>query len=65
MAVQSDKIIIDKKCINPDAASGLIVFLENLIGLAKGIKLIGVKKLAIDAFDTKKIDEYAAQAKAS
>jgi len=39
--------------------------IENLIDLAKGIKLIGVKKLTFDAFDTKKIDEYAAQAKAS
>jgi len=39
--------------------------IENLISLAKGIKLLGVKKLAFDAFDTKKIDEYAAQAKAS
>ncbi|MBQ2626328.1 MAG: MerR family transcriptional regulator [Eubacterium sp.] len=39
--------------------------IENLIDLAKGIKLLGVKKLAFDAFDTKKIDEYAAQAKAS
>ena len=39
--------------------------IENLIDLAKGIKLLGVRKLAFDAFDTKKIDEYAAQAKAS
>ena len=39
--------------------------IENLIVLAKGIKLIGVKKLTFDAFDTKKIDEYAARAKAS
>ena len=39
--------------------------IENLIDLAKGIKLMGVKKLNFDAFDTKKIDEYAAQAKAS
>ncbi len=39
--------------------------LENLIDLARGIKQKGVKKLAFDAFDTGKIDEYAAQAKAS
>ena len=39
--------------------------IENLIDLAKGIKRMGVKKLTFDAFDTKKIDEYAAQAKAS
>ena len=39
--------------------------LENLIDLAKGIKMIGVRPLKFDAFDTGKIDEYAAQAKAS
>ena len=39
--------------------------IENLINLARGIKLLGVKKLTFDAFDTKKIDEYAAKAKAS
>ncbi len=39
--------------------------IENLIDLARGIKLIGVKKLTFEAFDTRKIDEYAAQAKAS
>ena len=39
--------------------------IENLIALAKGIKLLGVRKLNFDVFDTSKIDEYAAQAKAS
>ena len=39
--------------------------IENLIDLAIGIKAIGVKELTFEAFDTKKIDEYAAQAKAS
>lgn len=39
--------------------------LENLIDLARGIKAIGVSKMVFTAFDTKKIDEYAAQAKAS
>lgn len=39
--------------------------LENLIDLAVGIKAMGVKQLKFDAFDTRKIDEYAAQAKAS
>lgn len=39
--------------------------LQNLIDLAWGIKAIGVKQMNFDAFDTKKIDEYAAQAKAS
>ncbi len=39
--------------------------IENLIELAKGIKLVGVKNLKFDAFDTKKIDEYTARAKAS
>ena len=39
--------------------------IENLIDLAIGIKAMGVKELTFDAFDTRKIDEYAAQAKAS
>ena len=40
--------------------------LENLIDLARGIKKMGVKlKMDFSAFDTRKIDEYAAQAKAS
>ena len=39
--------------------------IEKLIDLAVGIKAIGVRQLTFDAFDTKKIDEYAAQAKAS
>lgn len=42
--------------------------LENLIDLARGIKMIGVQKvskMSFEAFDTKKIDEYAAQAKVS
>lgn len=39
--------------------------LENLIDLARGIKMIGVRNMDFSAFDTKKIDEYAAQAKAS
>lgn len=39
--------------------------LENLIDLARGIKMIGVKSMNFEAFDTRKIDAYAAQAKAS
>ena len=40
--------------------------LENLIVLARGIKTTGVKQnMDFSAFDTKKIDEYTAQAKAS
>ena len=39
--------------------------LQNLIDLAHGIKMIGVKYMSFEAFDTRKIDEYAAQAKAS
>ena len=39
--------------------------IEKLINLAIGIKETGVKQLTFDAFDTRKIDEYAAQAKAS
>ena len=40
--------------------------IDNLIDLAKGMKMMGVKHLTdFRAFDTKKIDEYARQAKAS
>ena len=40
--------------------------LDNLIDLAKGIKGMGVKHLTdFRAFDTKKIDDYAREAKAS
>lgn len=40
--------------------------LENLIGFARGLALMGVKhmkKIDFSAFDTKKIDEYTEQAK--
>lgn len=39
--------------------------LQNLIDLARGIKAIGVKRMSFETFDTRKIDEYAAQVKAS
>ncbi len=40
--------------------------LDNLIDLARGMKLVGVKCMTdFTAFDTKKIDEYAREAKAS
>ncbi len=39
--------------------------LENLIDLARGIRLLGVRHMNFTAFDTQKIDEYARQAKAS
>ena len=39
--------------------------LENLIDLAKGIKMRGVKHMSFTAFDTRKMDEYARQAKDS
>ena len=40
--------------------------LENLIEFAKGMKLVGVKRMTdFTAFDTKKIDDYAREAKAS
>ena len=39
--------------------------LENLITFARGIKLLGVRYMDFSAFDTKKLDEYAAQAKES
>ncbi len=38
--------------------------IENLIDLARGIQMIGVQALDFSAFDTQKIDDYAAQAKA-
>lgn len=39
--------------------------LENLIDFARGIIVIGVRPLEFSVFDTKKIDEYARQAKES
>lgn len=39
--------------------------LENLIDLARGIKIMGVNTLDFTAFDTKKIDDYAKEAKAA
>lgn len=37
--------------------------LENLIAFARGIQLIGVRTMDFSVFDTKKMDEYARQAK--
>lgn len=39
--------------------------IENLILLARGIKLVGGKYMEFSAFDTSKIDEYARKAKES
>lgn len=39
--------------------------IENLITFARGIQGVGVKNMDFSAFDAKKLDEYAAQAKAS
>ncbi len=39
--------------------------LDNLIALARGIQTLGVKYMDFTAFDTKKMDEYAKQAKES
>ena len=39
--------------------------IENLIDLARGIQLTGVKNMNFEAFDTRKMDEYAKQAKES
>lgn len=39
--------------------------LENLIDLAREIKIRGVKHMDFTAFDTSKIDQYAAEAKAA
>ena len=38
--------------------------IENLIDLAREIQTTGVRSMSFEAFDTKKLDEYAAQAKA-
>lgn len=38
--------------------------LENLIDFARGIWMVGVKTVDFSAFDTRKIDEYTARAKA-
>lgn len=38
--------------------------IENLITFARGIQGVGVKNMDFSAFDAKKMDEYAAQAKA-
>lgn len=37
--------------------------LQALIDLARGMKMTGVKTMSFDAFDTRKIDEYAKQAR--
>ncbi len=37
--------------------------IENLIVFARGIKMLGVKKMDFTVFDTKKIDEYSKRAK--
>ncbi len=39
--------------------------IENLITLARGIKLVGGKYMDFSAFDSARLDQYAAQAKAS
>ena len=39
--------------------------LQNLIDLARGMKALGVRRLDFTVFDTRKIDEYAKQAKES
>lgn len=39
--------------------------IENLITFARGISLMGVRSMDFSAFDTKKLDDYAAQAKAA
>ena len=39
--------------------------LQNLIDLARGMKMIGARPMSFEAFDTRKIDEYARQARES
>lgn len=67
------KRIIDAPDFNPiDALDRQITLLtirrehiENLILLAKGMKLKGLNHMDFSAFDSRKIDDYAAQAKAA
>lgn len=39
--------------------------IDNLITLAKGVQMMGVKYMHFEAFDTRRIDEYCEQAKKS
>lgn len=39
--------------------------LENIIDMTRGLCLVGTKHLNLSAFDTRRIDEYAAEARAS
>ena len=65
--------IIDAPDFNPiDALERQITLLtmrrehiDNLILLARGLKAKGLKHMDFSAFDTRKIDDYAAQAKAA
>lgn len=41
-----------------------VTYLQNRIQLARGIQLVGIKHMNLKEFDMKKIDDYAAQAKA-
>ena len=41
-----------------------VTYLQNRIQLARGIQLVGIKNMNLKEFDMKKIDDYAAQAKA-
>ena len=67
------KEILDSPCFDRDRALDQQItllemkkeHLQNLIELARGIKTIGVKHMDFTAFDTRKMDEYAKQAKAS
>lgn len=67
------KDILDSPCFDRDRALDQQItllemkkeHLQNLIELARGIRTIGVNKMDFTAFDTRKMDEYAKQAKAS
>lgn len=41
-----------------------VTYLQNRIQLARGIQLVGIRNMNFKEFDMKKIDDYAAQAKA-
>ena len=67
------KTILDSPDFDPERAIAQQIrllelrksHLDDLLKLARGIQKIGVNELDFTAFDTKKIDEYAKEAKAS
>ena len=64
-AAENIKVTKAKSKEKVDGIVASIMALDRCIrNLARGIKMIGVKDMSFEAFDTRKIDEYAEQAKA-